>query len=341
MSRKKKRTRLILWAVLSIALLFVVAVIFLGMRRAISYEAPQIEQAGQAVHAVPTPTPKPKQSSAGAAQSLTQTLNILLIGVDAVNGVSEETRGNADGVILATVNPHTKELIFTSFMRDTRVRVQDRGYDKITNVFHVGGPELLKEVLEQNFDVAIDYYAMFTYLDVVDIVDAVGGVEIDLSMEEIYFMEPKIRGVSSETHTDYEDNALNVDQAGLVTLNGVQAAAYARIRPAEGGYDAGRTERVRDVIAEVLVKAFRLSSSDMLQFASVFYEKMATNIPDETFLTLAMNASELRQYSRISDRIPIDDSYESGNTGSGYYVIPDFSVNNRHLQDSIYKGIHE
>lgn len=339
MSKRKKRKRLILMALLTVVLVFVVTVIVLGMQRAVTYEAPQIEQAGKAVHAAPTPTPRP--TAASPAQSLTQTLNILLIGVDDVNGVREETRGNADGVIIATVNPHTKEMIFTSFMRDTRVRVRDSGYDKVTNVFHLGGPELLKEVLEQNFDVSIDYCAMFTYLDVVDIVDAVGGVDIELSAEEIYFMDPKIRGVSSETGTNYADNALSTDQAGLVRLNGVQAAAYCRIRPAEGGYDAGRTERTRDVIAKVLGKAFQLSTSDMLQFANVFYDKMTTDIPDEVFLTLASNASELRQYSQISDRIPIDGAYESGDTGSGYYVIPDFDVNNRHLRDSIYKGIHE
>ena len=171
--------------------------------------------------------------------------------------------------------------------------------------------------------------------------DTVGGVDIDLSMEEIYFMESKIRGVTSETHTNYEDNAISVDEAGLLTLNGVQAAAYCRIRPADGGYDAGRTERTRNVISQVLTKAFKLPAAEMLQFANVFFEKMRTNIPDDVFLTLAMNASDLRQYTLISDRIPIDGSYESGDTGSGYYVTPDYEVNKKHLQDSLYKGIHE
>lgn len=339
MSKKKKRRRLILLALATAALVFVGVVIALGIHRAATYEAPEIEQAGQAVHSVPTPTPRP--TAASAAPKLTETLNILLIGVDNVNGISEETRGNADGIIVATINPHTKEMVFTSFMRDTRVRVRDSGYDKVTNVFHEHGPEFLIEILEQNFGISIDYYAMFTYLDVVDIVDSVGGVDIELSMQEIYSMEQKIRGVSSETHTNYDDNALSVDQAGLLTLNGVQAAAYCRIRPAEGGYDAGRTERVRDVISQVLGKAFTLPSADMLQFANVFFEKMTTNIPSDVFLMLTLNAAELRQYKQISDRIPLDGSYDSGNTGSGYYVIPNFEINNKHLQDSINKGIHE
>ena len=316
-------------------ILALIALLAGGIFMVRSKDAKVPETAGQAVHAVPTPTPKPTSSSPG----LTNMVNILLIGVDNINGLEEDSRANADGTILATINPDTKEIIFTSFMRDTRVRIEN-GYDKITNVFHVGGEDRLCEVLRQNFEIPIDYHATFSYIDIADIVDAVGGVDLELSAEEIYFMESKIRGVSSDTGTNYEDNALDVDQAGMLTLNGVQAAAYMRIRPAEGGYDAGRTERARNVIEAVLKKAFRLKTADMLAFANVFYEKVKTNIPDSVFLDLASNASDLRKYEQISDRIPIDGSYESGNTGSGYYVIPDFEVNNKHLKDSIYNGIH-
>ena len=339
MSKKKRRRLTVLWTILIVLLLAVVTVIVLGMRRVASYAPPVIEQAGQAVHAAPTPTPRPASASVG--QELTQTLNLLLLGIDNTEGLSDDARGNADGIILATINPHTKELVFTSFMRDTRVRVRDSGYDKLTNVFHTGGLELLREVMEQSFDLSIDYSAMFTYDDVVEIVDAVGGVEAEISAEEIYFMESKIKDVAYERQVSYEDNALSVDQAGKLTLNGVQAAAYCRIRPADGGYDAGRTERTRNVISQVLLKAFQLPAAERLQFASVFFDKVVTDVPEEVFLSLAVNASEIRKYKQVSDRIPIDGSYESGNTGSGYYVIPDFDVNIKHLQDSIYRGIHE
>ena len=103
MNKKKRRLRAILIALLVPVLGFIGTVIVLGMQRAMRYEAPEIEQAGQAVHAVPTPTPKPKPSpgSTAARPALSETLNLLLIGVDDVNGVDEESRGNADGVIIA------------------------------------------------------------------------------------------------------------------------------------------------------------------------------------------------------------------------------------------------
>ena len=332
MKRRQKRTLLIV--VLVIAVLAAAAVIFLGMRKAFTYEAPVIENAGQSVHAVPTP-----QRAAQSTYNLDRPLNILLIGIDNHTGSSETDRGNADGIMFATLNPDRRELIFTSFMRDTRVRV-DNGYDKLTYVYHTGGIEHMQEIMEQNFEIPIDYYAIFSYEDVAEIVDAVGGVVLDLTVDEIYFMEPKIKDISYMMGQDYKDNALSVDQAGKVKVNGVQAAAYTRIRPAEGQYDAGRTERGREVIAAVLAKAFRLNTSDLLKFAGVFYDKLETNIPDSLFMQLGANASEIRSYTFISDRIPIDGSYESGNTGSGYYVVPDMEVNKKHLQESLLEGKH-
>ena len=332
MKRRQKRTLLIV--VLVIALLAAAAVIYLGMKKAFTYEAPVIENAGQSVHAEPTPERTPQPTF-----TLEKPLNILLIGIDNHSGSSMTDRGNADGIMFATLNPDTKELIFTSFMRDTRVRIEN-GYDKLTYVYHTGGIEHLQEIMEQNFEVPIDYYAIFGYADVAEIVDAVGGIDMDLTENEIYFMDGKIKDISYTMGQDYKDNAISVDQAGKVHLNGVQAAAYTRIRPAEGQYDVGRTERGREVIAAVLAKAFRLNTSDLLKFAGVFYDKLETNIPDSLFIQLGTNAAEIRGYKQISDRIPIDGSYESGNTGSGYYVVPDMEINKKHLQESLFEGKH-
>ena len=332
MNRRQKRILLIV--VLAVVLLAAAVVIVLGMKKAFTYKEPVIENAGQSVHAEPTPA-----RTAEPSYTLEKPVNILLIGIDNHTGSSETDRGNADGIMYATINPDTKELIFTSFMRDTRVRIEN-GYDKLTYVYHTGGIEHLKEIMEQNFEVPIDYYAVFGYADVAEVVEAVGGIELDLTVDEIYFMQGKIKEISYTMGQDYRDNELSVDQAGRVKLNGVQAAAYTRIRPAEGQYDVGRTERGREVISAVLSKAFRLNTSDLLKFAGVFYDKLDTNIPDSLFLQLGINASEIRGYRQISDRIPIDGSYESGNTGSGYYVVPDMDVNKQHLQQSLFEGKH-
>ena len=292
------------------------------------------ETAGQAVHAVATPAPEAKSSE---LQGVT---NILLIGVDNDNLAAMDEQGNSDGMMLATINAENSEIIFTSFLRDTRVRVNDSYYDKLTNVYHTGGFELLSKTFAENFNIPIDYYAQFNYLDIVALVDAVGGVPVELNKQEIYFMDSKIKNISWLTNTSYEDNMIPMESEGTVTLNGVQAAAYMRIRPAEGNYDFGRTERARNVASQIIKKMYSMGLSDMVNFANTFYKQIKTDIPDDVMIAFALNAGELKSYRQVMDRIPIDGAYSSLNDGSGSYVVPDFEVNNQHLQESLYEGIH-
>ena len=94
MNKKKRRLRAILIALLVPVLGFIGTVIVLGMQRAMRYEAPEIEQAGQAVHAVPTPTPKPKPSpgSTAARPALSETLNLLMRNPAAMRTASSSRR---------------------------------------------------------------------------------------------------------------------------------------------------------------------------------------------------------------------------------------------------------
>ncbi len=294
--------------------------------------------------AASTAAPAPDKSEHGKEErqgmfALSDVLNILLIGSDGLNP-NDSSLANADGILLVTLNPGTRELIFTSFLRDTRVRVKDAYYDKLTSVYHEGGVELLREAIEDNFGIHTDYYALFTYQDVIDLVDLLGGVTLDLSFEEIAFMDPKIWSLSHLTGTDYKENAISVDQAGTLTLNGVQAAAYIRIRPDEGHYDVGRTARARKLVSLILQKFAHADTGELLSFGKAFYRRLDNDIPNLLVVRLGMNLSDLRGYQLVYDRIPIDGSYDSGNSGMGYFVYPDLEVNRQHLQDSLYEGIH-
>lgn len=315
---------------------------FLMVNRAEKAEQVEIEEvAGKTVSVSPTPErPSDSKKDGTSAQGVDDVMNILLLGVDNSSAAGLDAQGNSDGLMLVSFNPDTEEMIFTSFLRDTRVRVNDAYYDKLTMVFHSGGVELLEKTFKDNFDLDIDYYALFNYLDVIDIVDSVGGVDVELSAEEIYFMQEKIKNLSSLSNTPYSENELTTDQAGLLTLNGVQAAAYMRIRPAEGNYDFGRTERARTVVSEIIRKIYAMSAQDMLQFASVLFEKTETDMPADVMMSFAANAEGIKGYEQVMDRIPIDDAYSSLNDGSGSFIVPDFEVNNQHLYESIYEGKH-
>ena len=272
---------------------------------------------------------------------LKDVMNILLLGVDNDRSEGFDKRGNADGIMLVSVNPKTREVILTSFMRDTRVSIDAYRRDKLTHVYHDGGIELFKQVFEENFGIHIDTYALFNYLDIIDIVDELGGIDVEIAEDEIEDAEAKIRSVAELKGLNYEDYLINWYGPGVIHLNGVQVAGYMRIRPAYGNYDAGRTDRARYVASRLMDKLYKKSLPGKIKFAAKLLSKIETDVTAGDVLKIALHAGKLRSYDRISDRIPIDGSYTSQNDGNGYYAIPDFEVNKEHLQQSIYQGIHE
>ena len=268
-------------------------------------------------------------------------MNILLLGIDNDNSAGFDTRGNADGIMLVSINPKTREVILTSFMRDTKVSVNPYRRDKLTNVYHDGGIELFKQVFEENFGIPIDNYALFNYIDIIDIVDELGGIDVEIAEDEIPETEAKIRSVAELKGLNYEDYLINWYGPGVIHLNGVQVAGYMRIRPAYGNYDAGRTDRARYVASLLMDKLYKKSLPGKIRFATTLLSKIETDITTGDILKIALHAGKLRSYKRISDRIPIDGSYTSQNDGNGYFAVPDLEVNREHLQQSIYQGKHE
>ena len=304
------------------------------------------ETAGQAVSAeidtfvrTNIETRKAIEEKAEGKYSLNDITNVLLIGVDNDNAGGMDKLGNADGTMLVSINSNTKQVTLTSFMRDTRIR-QPREYEKkITEIYHAGGAKLLVEAIEQNFGVHIDNYILVNYLNVIDIVDALGGLDIELSADEIQTMAPKIKNLEILTGRPVGENALRADQAGMLHLNGLQVSAYLRIRPASTDYDSGRTARARKVVTLMLEKVKKMSTEEKSAFAEEFMPKIETDMTDADVLAFSMSASSFMDFELFSAKIPLDGAYKDSNDGNAY-IIPDFEVNNKYLYESIYEGKH-
>ena len=304
------------------------------------------ETAGQAVSAeidtyvrTNIETRKAIEEKAEGKYSLNEITNVLLIGVDNNNVGGLDKFGNADGIMLVSINSNTKQLTLTSFMRDTRIR-QPREYEKkITEIYHAGGAKLLIEAIEQSFGIHIDNYILVNYLNVIDIVDALGGLDIELSADEIQTMAGKIRNLEILTGRLIGENALRPDQAGMLHLNGVQTSAYLRIRPSSTNYDSGRTARARKVVTLILEKVKKMSTGEKSAFADTFIPKIETDMSDADILAFSMSASFFMDFELFSAKIPLDGAYKDSNDGNAY-IIPDFEVNNKYLYESIYEGKH-
>ena len=261
--------------------------------------------------------------------------NILLIGVDNDYAPGMEELGNADGLIIASVNSRTKQVVLTSLMRDIRVQVPEKGRTKLTLTYHEGGVDELINTIEYNFDIPIDNYALFNYIGLVQIIDAVGGVTMDVTADEIYWMDSKIDNLCKLTGQSYDENKMTTDQAGTVTLNGIQTAAYLRIRYA-GNNDFDRTERARNVVLELKNKAAQMSFSELNSLVDTVFPCIITDLSTSDVMSLMVKYPLILKYDMISDRVPIEGSYKLSNEGGNSYVEIDFDANREHLKETIY-----
>lgn len=271
------------------------------------------------------------------ADGATGVKNILLIGVDNDYAPGMDELGNADGLMIASINPKTCQVVLTSLMRDIRVQVPDSYKTKLTLSYHYGGTQQLIDTIEYNFGVPIDNYVLVNYISVVNIVDAAGGLPMEVTADELYWMDDKIRSVCELMGASYEDNMLSTDQAGELELNGIQTAAFLRIRYA-GNSDFDRTERARRVVLGLKDKVAAMSLTELDSFANTVLPYITTDLTQPDIISLLMRFPALIRYDMVSDRIPIEGSYWFTDDANGSFVDIDYDANKEHLQNSIYNG---
>ncbi|MED4081957.1 LCP family protein [Halalkalibacterium halodurans] len=170
--------------------------------------------------------------------------SVLLLGDDSRPG---EARARTDAMLVATFNKEDQSIILTSIPRDSRVEIVGRGHlDKINHAHAYGGIDMTIDTVEHLLDIPIDYYGIVRFQGLIDIVDALGGIEVEVPF-------------------DFEEKDTNNDwiqfQEGLHTLDGEEALAFARMRKhPQGGGDLGRGQRQQQVIEGIIKKAASFSS---------------------------------------------------------------------------------
>ena len=261
--------------------------------------------------------------------------NVLLIGTD-----SYKTNGaRSDSMILVSVNESTEQIIMTSFMRDSWVYIPGIGAERLNEAFNSGGADLLIDTIETNFHIKIDNYILVDFYAFIDVVDSLGGVDIEITEEErLVLNEPYIEHLNLLLHrpkgTDY------VERSGLNHFNGVQALSFARIRYMAGS-DFARTERQRKVITAIFEKFKDCSISEMLEVVDVVLPNVTTNIDENTMFTLITNATmKYKDYEMVMNRVPYDDTYWNWInevTGETKDVLSiDIEINTNYLIRDIY-----
>lgn len=197
------------------------------------------------------------------------------------------------------------------------------GVHKLNYAFAVGGGDVLVQTLEDNYRLQIDNYAIVDFMDMANIVDLLGGVEITLSDEECVNLNSNLAqlGVPEENY---------IYTGGTYLLDGYQAVAYMRIRYV-GNSDYQRTQRQRDVLKEIFASLKERNTAELLTISAEIIAQIEHNIQPVEMIKLTAMLPQFTKYELSEERIPYDDLYYSQDE----MLVPDFEATIARLHETL------
>lgn len=242
--------------------------------------------------------------------------NVALFGLDSRE--NDLGKGNrSDTIMIASLNNDTKEVKLVSIYRDTLLELDDGSYNKANAAYAFGGPEGAVSLINRNLDMNIEKYVTVNFNALVDVIDAVGGLDLELTHDEVVHMNNYCVETSKVTGKSYEKIEPEVE--GTYHLNGVQAVSYSRIRYTAGG-DFKRAERQRLVLQKIADKVQNMSVGTVNKIIDSVFPQISTNF---TLAEMIGYAKNLTKY-KLGDSIgfPADNTTDMLNE-VGSVVIPD------------------
>jgi LCP family protein required for cell wall assembly len=259
-------------------------------------------------------------------------INIALFGIDRR---SVEEQSNSDLIMILSVQQQSGKLKMLSIMRDTYVNIEGKGMDKINAAFAFGGPQLAIKTINQNFDLDIKDYINVDFYSAAKIVDALGGVEIDLKPAEI----PELNKYLTElVNIGTMATATRVTNPGVQQLNGQQTVAYTRIRMVGHG-DYERTERQRTVIVALFNKIKNGGQNMLPVFASQVLPNLETSMNNMAMFGLAGGILSAKNKAIEQARFPLDKQSTGKRVNNIWYLTTDLKVTTAALHNFIYNDV--
>lgn len=258
-------------------------------------------------------------------------INVLLIGNDSRENDGD---GRSDAMILVSISEKTKKIYMTSLLRDMYVEIPGHDANRLNAAYSYGGPALLCETIEQNFDIEINRYAIVNFQAFASLVDAVGGVDLELTNEEVQWVNAYLNEYNllenREITTDYLDTSLS----GELHLNGPQALAYCRNRYI--GTDFGRTQRQRNVLSAIMKKLPLALATNSSEVISGLCSNLTTNMKQSEVYSLSLNAAKYLTYETEQMVIPADGTYSNATIRKMMVLQVDFEANKKIIKEKIY-----
>lgn len=255
--------------------------------------------------------------------------NIALFGLDTRPG---DEKSHSDCMMIVTIDNTRGKIKLSSLMRDSLVEIDGVGEDKLNAAYFRGGPSLAIRTINENFGTDIEDYIAVNFEQVVEIVDALDGIEINVASEaELTELNRVIRDYGLEQGKEFSP----VEKTGLQTLDGVQALCYGRIRKGDTGDDWARVERQSVVLNAIFTKLQSASATELIGSMRKLVPYVTTSLSPTAMASLIVGAVKNGIPTLEHTRVPVDGEWSySGN--SGEYITYDLDVAADHIHAYIY-----
>lgn len=240
---------------------------------------------------------------------------VMIMGVDE----REDDVGRSDTLMIATLDPDKNQAAILSVPRDTRVKIRGYGFDKINAAYAYGGRKLTQETIENLLNTHIDHYIKINVHGFTKIIDALGGIDIDVE-KRMYYEDPWD-----------DDGGLYIDlQPGMQHMDGKTAITYVRYRDEEG--DIGRIKRQQNFMKAVMDKLVSPTIIPKLpSIVSAVSDSVETDMSVSELLSFLGTLQEAKDNGLKSDMVPGKPVYIEGVS----YWIPDISKTRQILANTL------
>lgn len=253
-------------------------------------------------------------------------INLLLLGLDSDDAL--ENGGRSDSMILVSLNKKENKINMISFFRDSWCYTNAGGYDtfnKLNASYFYGGPSGVIDTIEKNFKIDIDYFVAVDFSSFIDVIDALGGVTVEVQEYEAEYINATTR--------------FTIEHGPAVTLSGWEALGFARIRQSDSDSDVSRTRRQRQVISSLINSIKGASITQLNEVLDLLFQYVKTDLTKMQIISYATQALtngwlnyDIVQHAFLSEK----DVFRTGYVGDAAVVIMDYPLAAQKVQQAVY-----
>ena len=232
--------------------------------------------------------------------------NILLVGTD---GKYIEKWNRSDSMMVVTIDSKNKDIRISSIARDTYVDIPGYSTEKLTHAYAYEGIDLLREVFKVNFNLDIDKYIAVNFVSFMDIMDELGGVEVNVEEKDIKEINKYIDACYGYYKNKDEKDKEYITKSGVQRLNGYQALAFSRIRYTDSAF--ARDNRHREVAESVYKEFAQKGVETYKKCAEIILNNTKTNISPMEMMNLAYTVLKINDKDIEQFQFPLEE-YRNG-----------------------------